>query len=119
VGIAQLGDAAAAAVVYPQLLPYGHRTVTAGRASFCAGSAHFALGLLARTLGERRAAVEHLEEATRRNDALGARPYAAAARAVLAEVVDDDALAASLRDEARAVADELGFDVRNAALARH
>jgi DNA-binding SARP family transcriptional activator len=119
VGITQLGDAAAAAVVYPQLLPYGNRTVTAGRASFCAGSAHLALGLLAKTLGERRAAVEHLEEATRRNDALGARPYAAAARAVLAEVVDDEALAASLRDEARAVADELGFDPRNAALARH
>jgi DNA-binding SARP family transcriptional activator len=119
VGIAQLGDAAAAAVVYPELLPYGDRMVTAGRASFCAGSAHFSLGLLARTLGERRAAVEHLEEATRRNDALGARPYAAAARNALAEVVEDGALAASLRDEARAVADELGFDLRNTVLSRH
>jgi DNA-binding SARP family transcriptional activator len=119
VGIAQLGDASAAAVVYPQLLPYRDRTVTAGRASFCAGSAHFSLGLLAKTLGERHVAVEHLEEATRRNDELGARPYAAAARDALAEVVDDDALAASLRGEARAVADELGFDLRNAVLSRH
>ena len=119
VGIAQLGDASAAAVVYPQLLPYRERMVTAGRASFCAGSAHFSLGLLARTLGERHAAVEHLEKATRRNDELGARPYAAAARDALAEVVDDDALAASLRDESQAVVDELGFDLRNAVLSHH
>jgi hypothetical protein len=118
-GIAQLGDASAAAVVYPQLLPYRERMVTAGRASFCAGSAYFSLGLLAKTLGERRLSVEHLEGATRRNDELGARPYAAAARDALAEVVDDDALAASLRDEARAVADELGFDLRNVVLSRH
>jgi hypothetical protein len=117
--IAHLGDASAAAVVYPQLLPYGERTVTVGRATVCAGSARLSLGLIATTLGERRAAAEHLEEAVRRNDELGARPYAAAARDALAEVVDDDALAASLRDEARATADELGFDLQTLLLRRH
>ena len=80
VRVADLNDASAAAVVYPQLLPYGDRTVTVGRASFCAGSVHLSLGLVARTMGDRHAAVEHLEAATRRNDELGERPYAAAAR---------------------------------------
>ena len=116
---AHLGEAAAASTLYPQLLPYRERTVTVGRASVCAGSACLSLGLLAKTLGERHAAARHLEEATRRNDELGARPYAAVARHVLAEVVDDDALAASLRDEARATADELGLDLRTSLLTRN
>jgi tetratricopeptide (TPR) repeat protein len=115
----RLGEASAAAIVYPQLLPYRERTVTVGRASFCAGSASLSLGLLAKTLGDRPAAVRHLEEATMRNDELGARPYAAAARYELANVVDDDARAALLRDEAQAAADELGLDLRTCLLTRH
>ena len=87
-------DAAAAAAVYPRLLPYGHRTVVAGRASYCAGSASLPLGLLAATLGDRPAAVAHLEEAVRRNDALGAVPYAAGARQALARLVEDPAVGA-------------------------
>ena len=81
---ARLGNVAAAAEVYPRLRPFGDRVVTVGRGSFCAGSASLALGLLAATLGDRRAAADHLQEAVRRNEALGAVAYAAAARGALA-----------------------------------
>ena len=57
--------------------------MTVGRGSFCTGSASLALGLLAATLGDGGAAAAHLEEAVRRNDALGAVVYAAAARGAL------------------------------------
>ncbi len=80
---AHLGDARAAAELYPRLSPYGHRVVTAGRGCVCAGSASLALGLLATTLGDRAAARAHLEDAVRRNDALGAVAYSAAARHAL------------------------------------
>jgi DNA-binding SARP family transcriptional activator len=95
---ALLDDAAAAAAVYPRLLPYGHRTVVAGRASYCAGSAELPLGLLAATLGDRPAAVAHLEEAVRRNDELGAVPYAAGARKALARMGADPAAGTALPD---------------------
>jgi DNA-binding SARP family transcriptional activator len=81
---ARLGDAAAAADVYARLRPYGHRVVTVGRGSFCAGSASLTLGLVAATLGDRGAAEAHLEEALARNEALGATAYATAAREALA-----------------------------------
>jgi DNA-binding SARP family transcriptional activator len=116
---AQLGETSAAAAVYPRLIPYRERTVTVGRASVCAGSVCLALGLLAKTIGDRRAAVRHLREAVQRNDDLGARPYAVAARRALADVVDDAARAASLREEAQASADELGLDLRTFLLSRH
>jgi DNA-binding SARP family transcriptional activator len=91
--VAYLGEAAAAATVYPLLLPFSDRTVTAGRATFCGGSAELSLGLLAATLGDRGAATEHLERAARRNDELGAVPYAAFAREALASLERDGALA--------------------------
>jgi DNA-binding SARP family transcriptional activator len=81
---ARLGDAAAAAEVYPRLQPFAGRVVTVGRGSFCAGSARLAVGLLAATLGDRDLAAAHLEEAARTNEALGAPVYAAAAREALA-----------------------------------
>jgi hypothetical protein len=62
--------------------------VTCGRAKYCTGSASLALGLLAAALGDRPAAVAHLEEAVRRNEALGAVAYAAAARHALAELFE-------------------------------
>jgi hypothetical protein len=101
---ARLGDARAAAIIYPRLLPYGHRMVTVGRGCFCPGSASLPLGVLAATLGDTPAAAAHLEEAVRRNDAFGAVAYAAAARRVLAGLVDDPGRAAALRQEADAVA---------------
>jgi hypothetical protein len=101
---ARLGDERAAAELYPRLLPFGHRIVTVGRGCVCAGSASLALGLLAATLGDRRAAVMHLEEAARRNETLGAVVFAAAAWHALAGVVDDGARAEHLRREADAAA---------------
>jgi DNA-binding SARP family transcriptional activator len=83
---ARLGDVAAAGDVYARLAPYGGRVVTVGRGCFCAGSASLALGLLAATLGDRRASAAHLEEAVRRNEALGAVPFASAARDALAHL---------------------------------
>ena len=89
--------------MYPLLLPYGHRMVTVGRGCFCTGSASLTLGLLAATLGDRPGAAAHLEEAVRRNDALGALAYAAAARRALAGLVSDPARAEALRRDAAAV----------------
>jgi DNA-binding SARP family transcriptional activator len=106
---ARLGDRAAAASVYPRVLPYGDRIVLAGRASTCTGSASFSLGLLAATLGDERAAVAHLEEAVRRNDALGAVAHAAAARHALSDLLADRARAAAMRNEAQAAADAMGL----------
>ena len=83
---ARLGDAPAAAAIYPRLLPYGGRIVSIARGSYCTGSAWLALGLLALTLGERETAVAHLEAAVARNDAIGAGFHAAAARGALAQV---------------------------------
>ena len=116
---AHLGEASAAAALYPRLLPYRDRTVTAGRASFCAGSVSLSLGLLAATLGDERAAVAHLEDAVRRNDELGAVPFAAAARYALAGVLGDKARAASLRREARAGADAVAMALPGGLLSRH
>jgi tetratricopeptide (TPR) repeat protein len=106
---AQFGDASAAEEVYPRLLPYGHRAVTVGRGSFCTGSASLSLGLLAATLGDHPAAVAHLEEAVRRNDALGAVAYAAAARHALAGLLADPARTAALRREADTAAQAIGM----------
>ena len=83
---ARLGDAASVAVVYPRVLPYRDRVVTTGRAAACAGSAALPIGLMAAALGDRAAAAGHLEEAVRRNDALGAVIFAAAAREALARI---------------------------------
>jgi hypothetical protein len=91
---AQYRDERAAAEIYPRLLPYAHRVVIIARGSFCTGSASLALGLLAATLGERAAAVEHLEAAVARNDEIGAVFYAAAARDALARVAPERAPAA-------------------------
>jgi hypothetical protein len=60
-------------------------------------------------LGDRPAAVAHLEKAVRRNDALGAVAYAAAARHALAGVLDDGPRAACVRQEAEAAAGRIGI----------
>ena len=97
---AHFDDAPAAAELYRLLAPYGHRIVTVGRGAACSGSAALALGLLAEALGDRAAATAHLEQAVERNDAFGARAFAAAARHALADMLDDEARAERLRHEA-------------------
>jgi hypothetical protein len=106
---AQIGDTDAAGAVYPLVLPYGRRIVTVGRACVCTGSASLSLGLLAATLGDERAAAAHPEEAVRRNDELGAVPFAARARHALSGVIADRARAEALRSEARVAADSIGM----------
>ena len=106
---AHLGDARAAAELYPRLLPYGHRIVTVGRGCGCSGSASLALGVLAATLGDPPAAVAHLEEALRRNESLGAVAFAAAARHALADALGVGDRAAALRQEAGAAAAAIGM----------
>ncbi len=90
---AYLGDKRVAAELYPRLSPFGGRIVTVGRGASCLGSASLSLGLLAATLGDRPAAIGHLEEAVRANDAFGAVAYAAAAREALARVRGEAATA--------------------------
>jgi hypothetical protein len=70
------------------------RFLRRGRAavrSACSGTASLSLGLLAATLGDQPAAVTHLEEAVRHNDALGAFMHAAS----LADVLEDSDKAAA------------------------
>jgi hypothetical protein len=106
---AELDDKRAAAELYPLLLPYAHRVVTVGRGCVCLGSAALSLGVLASVLGERSTAVAHLEEAVRRNDALGAVAFAAASRHALAGVVEDPVRGSELRREAEATAGAIGM----------
>ena len=119
VQVAHLGDPSAAAELYPRVLPYRDRTVTSGRATACAGSVSLSLGLLAATLGDDRAAVAHLEDAVRRNDELGAVPFAAAARHALAGLLGDEARAAALKGEARAAAARLAMPLPGGLFSRH
>jgi len=82
---ARLGDAEAAAAVYPYALPYRGRIVTVGRGAVCTGAVSYALGLAAATFGDTAAARAHLEEAARQHDELGAAPLAAACRRALTD----------------------------------
>ena len=106
---ARLGDAAAAAEVYPRLLPYAHRFVTVARGSYSAGSASLSLGMLAATLGDRRRRPRTSRRPCAATTSFGAVAYVAAARHALAAVVDDPARAAALRREAESVAEALGM----------
>jgi tetratricopeptide (TPR) repeat protein len=105
---AELEDERAAVELYPLLLPYANRVVTIGRGCVCLGSASLSLGVLALVLGERSAAVAHLEEAVRRNDALGALAFGAASRHALARALDDPARADELLREVAATTEAIG-----------
>ena len=85
-GTALLGDAERAAVLYERLRPYADRRIVAGRAVYHQCSAHYALGLYARTLGRYEDAAAHFEAAVESDLAIGAEPALAHSRARLAEV---------------------------------
>ena len=108
---ARLDDVAAAEKVYARLLPYGHRVVTVGRACSCTGSASLSLGLLATALGDRTAAVVHLEEAARCNAAMGGGAFVAFAQHALADVLEDRLRSAALRREAEHAAAAVGLSL--------
>ncbi len=61
---AALGDEDVAALVYPELEPFGGGNVMIGHLVSCYGAADRYLGMLATTLGEWERAQEHFERAT-------------------------------------------------------
>ena len=82
--LAHLGDADAAAAVYPRLLPYRDRRSRRARERLQRVGRALAGPARGDARRPTRRAVAHLEEAVRRNDELGASPFAAAARRALA-----------------------------------
>lgn len=85
---AELGDAAAAGVLYPLLAPYGHLMVAGGSGALaCDGAASRSLGRCAVLLARPVDAEQHLRDAITLEDRMGARPFAAMSRLYLAEVL--------------------------------
>jgi class 3 adenylate cyclase/tRNA A-37 threonylcarbamoyl transferase component Bud32 len=83
----RLGDRAAAARLYDQLIPYADRNVVVGGGWSCQGSASLYLGYLATLLERYEVAEEHLATALRMNESLGARPFVAEAQVAQAELL--------------------------------
>lgn len=108
-------DVPSATRLYDLMLDYRHMTITAGIATVCYGSASRYLGMLAVTMGDQKAALEHFEHALTMNAAMGARPWLAHAQGELARLLlkraDHDAIkrAEALTNEAWATAAELGM----------
>ncbi len=80
-----LGDAATAATVYDALLPYSSRNVMTGLSTFWGSVTHY-LGLLAQVRGEAEVAHDHLDDAVRRHEKMGALAMAERSRGVLARL---------------------------------
>jgi DNA-binding CsgD family transcriptional regulator/tetratricopeptide (TPR) repeat protein len=74
---AVLGDAAAAALVYPELEPLAGTNVMIGHLVSCYGAADRYLGMLAATLGDAELAVEHFERGLEHNRRMGAATWLA------------------------------------------
>ncbi|HUE26079.1 MAG TPA: AAA family ATPase [Solirubrobacteraceae bacterium] len=106
---AALGDAAAAALVYPELEPLTGTNVMIGHLVCCYGSADRYLGMLAATLGEWERAEDHFERAIALNREMGAMTWLAHTEyqyvhAMLAAGRRDPSLARALLGEARELA---------------
>ncbi len=108
----ELGDAEAAEVLYPLLLPHGDQLAVVGPGVVCLGSVARQLGALAGLLGLWEVAALHLDAALARNQALSALPWLArthlARAAVLARQGQAAPAAACLAD-ARSLARSLGW----------
>ena len=105
----ELGDEERVALLYEQLLPYGHLMTNVGVAY--SGSAELQLGIGAAALGRLDDAVAHLERAVAAHERLGARIFLGRSYAELARVLaargDHDAAQAAAT-QATALADETG-----------
>jgi tetratricopeptide (TPR) repeat protein len=110
-------DEACAAQLYDQLLPYADQAAVAGLAASCGAVARY-LGLLAGFLGRIDVARTHFEAAVELNRRMGARGWLAHTLRDYADLLraSDPARADTLADEARALADALGFTVLAARL---
>lgn len=109
-----LGDADAAAVVYPELEHFAGGNVMIGHLVSCYGSADRYLGMLAATLGEAERAERHFELALDLNRRMGAdtwlaHTYFEYARFLLARRPADRSRAHALAVEAAALAARIGL----------
>ncbi len=110
-----LHDVPRARLVYGLLLPYAERSVVVGFGIACYGAAARYLALLAATLALPVEAAGHFERALALNARMGARPFLAHTQGEYADFLvargapGDVARAASLREEARRTAGELGM----------
>ncbi len=117
VGLAQtavnLEDRAWAAALYDIIEPYADHNCRAGQATFL-GAASLQLGALAHVLGRPDAEVGHLESALTRHHSMGALPFVAMTKHLLATALRepgahrDDARADALDEEASTIAAALG-----------
>ncbi len=111
---AALGDEATAALVYPELEPFGGANVMIGHLVSCYGAADRYLGMLAATLGEPDRAVEHFERALELNRRMGAATWLAHTayeygRFLLTRGRGDRDQAGALLGEAKSLAGRIGM----------
>jgi DNA-binding CsgD family transcriptional regulator len=84
----QLEDREAAEICYQQLLPFEDRfSASGGGTVVCQGSVALFLGMAAMSLGRFGDSEGHLRRAIRTNTAAGARPWAARAELVMADLL--------------------------------
>jgi DNA-binding CsgD family transcriptional regulator len=84
----QLEDRETAEICYRELLPFEDRfSASGGGTVACQGSVALFLGMAAMTLGQFDDSERHLRRAIQRNAAVGARPWAARAELVMAELL--------------------------------
>ncbi len=109
-----LGDADAAALVYPELAPFAGANVMIGHLVACYGAADRYLGMHAATLGEHAAAEAHFERALELNRRMGADTWVAHTayeygRLLLTARPDGRGRAGALLGEAAALAGRIGM----------
>jgi DNA-binding CsgD family transcriptional regulator len=109
-----VGDAATAALVYPELLPHAGSNVLVGHMAACYGAADRYLGMLAAVLGEWERAEQHFERALLLNRRMGAPTWLAHTayqygRMELVRRGGDRVRAAELLGEASALAEVIGM----------
>jgi len=84
----QFEDRETAEICYRELLPFQDRfSASGGGTVSCQGSVALCLGMAAMTLGRFGDGEGHLRRAIQRNTAVGARPWAARAELVMAELL--------------------------------
>jgi DNA-binding CsgD family transcriptional regulator len=114
-----LGDEAVAALVYPELAPFGGGNVMIGHLVSCYGAADRYLGMLAAVLGETERAEEHFERAMALNRSMGAATWLAHTvyeygRLLLARGRGERDRAEALLGEAATLAERIGMPVLQA-----
>ena len=113
--VLQLGDRAAAEVLYELLAPHASRIIVAAEGAVCWGSIHRFLGPLAVVCEQPDLAAMHFEAAIAAHERLGALPFLAADRIAFADLLDastrDTVRSGELRRTGLALARQLGLAV--------